>query len=152
MLKRAAFWFGVLGGVSVCVGATLNGVGAAVAGEDKRKPVVIDGVSYVDHGIKDVRSVSKLELEADDYYFSPTFLRGNPGQTLTLVIESEGRQLHNITIAPLGIDKDIPPKGKLQFEVTFPASGVLIFSCKYHRTLGMNGQLRVGDRAPVGAR
>jgi len=131
MLKRVALWFGVLGAVSVCAGAMLSGVAA----EDKRKPVVIDGVSYADHGIKDVRNVSRLELEADDYYFSPTFLRGNPGQTLTLVMES-----------------DIPPKGKLQFDVTFPASGVLIFSCKYHRTLGMNGQLRVGGGAPVGAR
>lgn len=148
MLKRVALWFGVLGAVSVCVGAMLSGVAA----EDKRKPVVIDGVSYADHGIKDVRKMSRLELEADDYYFSPTFLRGNPGQTLTLVMESEGRQLHNITIASVGIDKDIPPKGKLQFDVTFPASGVLIFSCKYHRTLGMNGQLRVGDGAPVGGR
>jgi YVTN family beta-propeller protein len=80
------------------------------------KSLVIDGVSYANHGTKDVRNLSKLELEADDYYFSPTFLRGKPGQKLTLLVESEARTLHNMSISSLGIDKDIPPKGKVQTE------------------------------------
>src|SRR5262245_40889238 len=125
---------------------------AAAAPAGKSKSLVLGGVSYADHGTKDVRKLSKLELEADDYYFSPTFLRGKPGQKLTLVVESEGSTLHNITIASLGIDKDIPPRGKVQFDVTFPASGVLAFTCKFHGPLGMNGQLLTGDNAPIGAR
>jgi len=125
---------------------------AAAAPAGKSKSLVLGGVSYADHGTKDVRNLSRLELEADDYYFSPTFLRGKPGQKLTLVVESEASTLHNITITSLGIDKDIPPKGKVQFDVTFPASGVLAFSCKFHGPLGMNGQLLVGDSAPIGAR
>jgi len=116
------------------------------------KSLVIDGVSYANHGTKDVRSLSKLELEADDYYFSPTFLRGKPGQKLTLLVESEARTLHNMSVSSLGIDKDIPPKGKVRLEVTFPASGVLTFTCKYHGGLGMNGQLLTGDGRPLGAR
>jgi plastocyanin len=109
-------------------------------------------VSYANHGTKDVRNLSKLELEADDYYFSPTFLRGKPGQKLTLLVESEARTLHNLSISSLGIDKDIPPKGKVRLEVTFPASGVLAFTCKFHGGLGMNGQLLTGDGRPPGAR
>jgi YVTN family beta-propeller protein len=116
------------------------------------KSLVIDGVSYANHGTKDVRNLSKLELEADDYYFSPTFLRGKPGQKLTLLVESEARTLHNLSISSLGIDKDIPPKGKVRLEVTFPASGVLAFTCKFHGGLGMNGQLLTGDGRPTGAR
>jgi YVTN family beta-propeller protein len=122
---------------------------AAPAGKDKS--VTLGGVTYADHGTKDVRNVSKLELEADDYYFSPTFLRGKPGQKLTLVVESEGSVLHNISIPALGIDKDVPPKGKVQVDVTFPASGVLSFSCKFHGALGMNGQLTT-SAAQSGAR
>jgi YVTN family beta-propeller protein len=66
-------------------------------------------VTYSDHGTKDVRNQSKLELEADDYDFSPTFLRGNPGQKLTLVVESEASTLHNLSIPTVGIDTDIRP-------------------------------------------
>jgi YVTN family beta-propeller protein len=125
---------------------------AAAAPAEKSKSITLGDVSYADHGTKDVRNLSRLELEADDYYFAPTFLRGKPGQKVMLVVESEARTLHNISISSLGIDKDIPPKGKVQFEVTFPASGVLAFSCKFHGSLGMNGQLLVGDSAPIGAR
>ncbi len=67
-------------------------------------------------------------------------------------MESEAATLHNITIPTLGIDKDIPPKGKVQVDVTFPPSGELSFSCKFHGSLGMNGQLRTGNTAPTGAR
>ena len=117
---------------------------ATTAGK-KGKTVTMNGVSYADHGTKDVRRLSKLELEADDYYFGPTFLRGNPGQKLTLMIENEVSTLHNITIPSLGIDRDIPPKGKIQVDVTFPASGVLNFSCKFHGPLGMAGMLKAGE-------
>ena len=125
---------------------------ATVAPAGQGKSVTRGGVTYADHGTKDVRTLSKLELEADDYYFSPTFLRGNPGQKLTLIVESEAATLHNLSIPALGIDKDIPPKGKVQMVVTFPASGVLAFFCKFHGPVGMNGQLLTGDPAPSGAR
>jgi YVTN family beta-propeller protein len=102
-------------------------------------------VAYADHGTKDVRNLSTLELEADDYYFSPTFLRGKPGQKLTLLVENEASALHNISIPALGVDKDIPPKGKVRVDVTFPATGTLAVSCKFHSSLGMNSQLLTGD-------
>jgi YVTN family beta-propeller protein len=119
----------------------------ASAPSGKGKSLTRDGVTYADHGTKDVRKLSRLELEADDYYFSPTFLRGTPGQKLTLLVESEARTLHNISIPALGIDQDVPPKGKIQVTVTFPASGVLAFFCKFHGALGMNGQLLTQDAA-----
>src|SRR5438309_5690866 len=58
---------------------------AAVAPSGKTKSITLSGVSYADHGTKDVRNMAQLELEADDYYFTPTFLRGKPGQKLTLL-------------------------------------------------------------------
>jgi YVTN family beta-propeller protein len=125
---------------------------AAAAPSGKSKSVTLGGVTYADHGTKDVRNLSRLELEADDYYFSPTFLRGKPGQKLTLLVENEARTLHNISIPALGIDNDIPPKGKVQLAVTFPASGMLAVSCKFHAALGMNGQLLTGDAGPSGPR
>jgi hypothetical protein len=36
--------------------------------------------------------------------------------------------------------------------VTFPASGRLAVSCKFHGSLGMNAQLLTGDAGPSGAR
>src|SRR5437867_2629334 len=124
----------------------------AAAPSGKNTSITLGGVTYANHGTKDVRNLSKLELEADDYYFSPTFLRGRPGQKLTLLVESEASTLHNISIPALGIDRNIPPKGKVEVNVTFPSSGVLAFFRKFHGALGMNGQLLTSDAAFSGAR
>jgi len=137
-------------GAAILAQAPVRAVAAAPSG--KSKSITLGGVTYADHGAKDVRNRSKLELEADDYYFSPTFLQGTPGQRLTLVVESEASTLHNISIPALAIDKDIPPKGKVEVDVTFPASGVVVFFCKFHGRLGMTGQLLVHDVAPRAAR
>ncbi len=128
-------------GAAATPAAPVRAAAAAPSGKTR----VLGGVTYADHGTKDVRNLSKLELEADDYYFSPTFLRGKPGQKLALLVENEASTLHNISIPALGIDKDIPPKGKVQVDVTFPVSGMLAVSCKFHASLGMSGQLLTGS-------
>jgi len=111
------------------------------AGRAQAKTVTIGGVSFADHGTRDVGALRVVKMEADDYYFGPTFLRGKPGQRLRLRIENESGTLHNITIADQQIDRDILPKKTIEVDVTMPASGTLVFSCKFHGPLGMNGHL-----------
>jgi YVTN family beta-propeller protein len=113
----------------------------ATAARAQAKTVTIGGVPFADHGTRDVGSLRVVKMEADDYYFGPTFLRGKPGQRLRLRIENESGTLHNITIADQHIDRDILPRKTIEVDVTMPASGTLIFSCKFHGPLGMNGQL-----------
>jgi YVTN family beta-propeller protein len=114
----------------------------ASPGRPAAKTVRLGDVAYADHGTRDVAGQREVHLEADDYYFKPTFLRGKVGQTVTLEVENESGTLHNLTVPGLGIDRDLPPKAKVKLAVTFPASGTLAFHCKLHQALGMNGQLR----------
>jgi plastocyanin len=102
-------------------------------------------VTISDHGILEVKGQTTIELEADEYYFKPTFLQGAPGQRLKLEIENESGTLHNISLTEQHLDVDIPPKGKVAVEVVFPASGTMRFFCKFHEAMGMHGALRVGD-------
>jgi YVTN family beta-propeller protein len=95
-----------------------------------------------DHGTKQVAGLAELELEADDYYFAPTYLQGEPGQVLTLTVENESGTLHNLSIPDLHIDHDLPPQGKANVQITFPASGTVRFFCKIHAAMGMTGELR----------
>jgi YVTN family beta-propeller protein len=98
-----------------------------------------------DHGTLEVKGQTTIELEADEYYFKPTFLQGAPGQRLKLEIENESGTLHNISLPEQHLDMDIPPKGTVTVEVVFPASGTVRFFCKFHEALGMHGALHVGD-------
>jgi YVTN family beta-propeller protein len=110
--------------------------------------IKLGALTFADHGTKDEKGQAELDLEADDYYFAPTFLRGEPGQKLTLEIENESGTLHNISLPEQHIDTDIPPKGKVRVDVTIPPSGVVHFFCKFHRALGMHGELLAGDATP----
>ena len=98
-----------------------------------------------DHGTQDVRGLVEVDIEADDDYFAPTYLLGKPGQKLRLEIENDSSSLHNITIPALRIDRDIPPNGKAEVEVTFPRAGNVPFFCKFHGAMGMSGALLVGN-------
>src|SRR5215467_2130201 len=98
-----------------------------------------------DHGTMEVKGQTTIKLEANKYYFKPTFLQGAPGQRLRLEIENESGTLHNISLPEQHLDMDIPPKGKVMVDVVFPASGTVRFFCKFHEALGMHGALRVED-------
>ena len=105
-------------------------------------------MTFNDHGTVDVRGKEEIDVEADDDYFEPTFLRGAPGQSLKLVVENESSSLHNVSIPGLGVDTNVPPHASAEIEVTFPQSGSTQFFCKFHTALGMNGALLVGDATP----
>jgi predicted lipoprotein with Yx(FWY)xxD motif len=78
-------------------------------------------------------------------------LRGAPGQKLALTVANDSGTVHNFTASALSISKDVPAKGKVDIDLTFPQSGVVLFLCKYHTGSGMNGELLVGDAKPQAA-
>jgi plastocyanin len=130
---------------------SLAAVTAGCGGDDGGKARTLGARTFSDHGTKDLKGKTEASLEVDSNYFGPTFLSGGPGQKLRLHIENESGALHNFSMRSLGIDQDIPAKGKLEIEVTFPATGVALFFCKYHTAGGMNGELLAGAAAPQAA-
>src|SRR5262245_3768893 len=90
--------------------------GTPVLAQSGRPPTPPAHAPAADHGTRDVRGKAEVHLEADDYYFEPTFLRGQPGQTVKLEIENESGTLHNLRLPAQGLDKDIPPKGTVEVE------------------------------------
>jgi len=52
---------------------------------------------------------------------------------LKVEIENESSTLHNISTPDQHLDIDIPPKGKVVVEMTFPSSGVVRFFASFTR-------------------
>ena len=105
--------------------------------------VVIQGKGANFHGVDRVTDGATIELEMDDDYFAPTVLEAQPGATVTLELENEGVRTHNLSVPGQRIDVDCGVRARGEVEVTFPRSGVLLFTCKYGATSGMLGALRV---------
>jgi len=94
-----------------------------------------------DHGTKDLSGKAETSVELDNFYFAPTVLKGTAGQKLKLELENESGTLHNFTLEAQNIDQDVEPGKKTEVTVTFSQSGSLQFFCKYHKALGMAGEL-----------
>jgi plastocyanin len=109
------------------------------------------GAKVNDHGAKDLSGKATASLELDDFYFSPTTLRGKPGQKLKLRLENEGGTEHNLTVPGQGVDKDLEKGDEGTVSLRFPKSGTLRFFCKYHAAQGMAGSLAASGAPPANA-
>ena len=139
------------------LGAVLTASLLAACGDDADNRREIAGADlirlgdqvFADHGTVDARGRDELRMEAGLFYFEPTFVRGAPGQQLTLnVYNDDEKNDHTFMLPAQGIRRDIPPNQAERIEVTFPQSGVLLFFCAFHATQGMKGELLAGDASP----
>jgi len=127
----------VLGTVAVAIGV----VGVAPAGATSSKPVQIDGKVNV-KGRKDIstKTSASIEIEADDFYFGPTFVKVQPGEKVRVTLSNEGNASHTFTSDSLGVDQQVAPGKKAKFTVTVPSDGGgFEFHCTFHQSMGMQG-------------
>jgi len=106
-------------------------------------PVTLDG-KVNNKGTKDVSSKgasTDLEVEADDFYFEPTFIKVAPGQTIKVELKNEGSVAHTFTAPSLGIDQEVQPGAKATIDVTAPMTGDAAFFCRFHKDNGMQGAI-----------
>jgi plastocyanin len=118
-------------------------VATACSGDNKSSTAAAGGAKVNDHGTKSVTSGGSLTVEADDFYFNPTFIKGPAGAKVKLDLKNEGKATHTFTIDG-GVDQEVAAGGNAHIEVTLPASGSLTFYCRFHRSGGMQGALVTG--------
>jgi plastocyanin len=110
------------------------------SGGEQSKTMTINGDKANDHGTKTV-SGGELEVELDQFYFEPTVIKGPAGQKVTLELKNEGSTLHNFSLTDQGVSQDVAGGEDKKVTVTIPQSGIVEFFCKYHKSLGMVGEL-----------
>ena len=141
---------GSSGGATVAAPGGQPSSPAASSPEESSTSDTVAGLTANDHGTKDVTGMSAMTIEADNFYFDPSVLKGTAGQKLTLVIENKSSTQHNFTVKAQNINSDLNSRGKVTTHVTFPSSGVLSFYCEYHKSQGMAGGL-LSSGAKAGA-
>ena len=121
------------------VGVILPTAAGATVEARKKAPVKISG-KVNNRGTKTVKGTS-IEVEQDDFYFGPTFIKAKPGTTLTVKLANEGTTEHNFSVSDQSIDMNVEPGQKATATVTVPASGTVVFFCKFHQSVGMQGAI-----------
>ncbi|MCU1356203.1 MAG: cytochrome [Acidimicrobiales bacterium] len=93
--------------------------------------------SVNDHGTKTV-SGGKVEVELDDDYIGPTFIKAAAGTKLTLELKNGGSKEHNFSLTGTKVNEDIEPGKSVSVDVTVPDTSTVYF-CEYHQAKGMQG-------------
>jgi plastocyanin len=81
-----------------------------------------------------------VELEADDFYFEPTFVEATAG-TVEFTVTNESDARHTFTIDAQGIDEEIAPGDEVTVDVEASDAEAFNFYCRFHRGRGMQGAL-----------
>jgi plastocyanin len=102
-------------------------------------PVELPGTVQV-HGTTQVAG-GEARVAAQDVFFEPTFVEGQPGQTVAVTVTNEGSIDHTFTIEDQGIDEVLAPGDETTVEVTVPEGGSARFVCRFHVAGGMQGAL-----------
>jgi len=118
-----------------------TGGSPSASGSESNKQITIGSDKANDHGSKDVSGGASADVEMDNFYFEPTVLTGTAGQQITINLSNHGSATHNFTLTDQSVDTDVQPGASGSVTVTFPQSGILEFFCKFHKTLGMVGEL-----------
>ena len=125
--------------------ANANGNGAAGSGAARQ----LGSISVNDHGTASVKGKTSVTIEADNFYFSPSFISGDPGQQVAVQLKNDAAStMHNFSVTEQNVNVDLDPKKQASVNVTIPQSGVLVFFCEYHHASGMNGELLSGSTSP----
>ena len=128
-----------------CAGSGPAKKTAAKTSTTAPRTVTIGGTTVVFRGQAAARA-DLNDIQINDNYFEPNVITGTSGERGALDFRHAGAGLHNVSIPELHIDKDFQPGTAGAVAVVFPASGDLVFFCKYHRTeSGMVGVLRVSS-------
>jgi plastocyanin len=106
-------------------------------------PLVALSGSVSNHGTKDLGAATKVEVELDDLYFAPTFIKAKPGAEVEVTLKNEGETLHTFTIDETKTNVELGAGEKSSVKVTLPATGALAFYCSLHREGGMQGAFSV---------
>ena len=106
-------------------------------GGNANQPVSLPGTTN-DKGTQTATG-NEITVELDDFYFNPTFVKGTPGQALTLHLKNEGKNAHTFTSASLNVDQTLQPGQNADVQVMLPQSGATEFHCNFHKSSGMQG-------------
>jgi plastocyanin len=124
------------------IGALLAVALAACGGGGSKTKIA--GLSANDHGTQDVTGMTSLTVQAKNFYFQPTILKGTPGQHLTLTIKNGSSSDHNFSLDAQHVNKDVNAGQDQTVSVTLPPSGTISFYCEFHKNHGMAGGLQAG--------
>lgn len=106
-------------------------------------PLVALSGDVSNHGTKDLGTATKVDVELDDLFFAPTFIKATPGSEVEISLKNASQSQHTFTIDETKTNVELAAGKSSSVKVTLPTTGALAFYCSFHRGNGMQGAFSV---------
>lgn len=83
-----------------------------------------------------------VEMELDNFYFEPTYVKSPGDSTATMELHNEGDVQHTFTIDDLDVDEELAPDERKTITVEIGTETRYEFYCRFHAPQGMRGALQ----------
>jgi plastocyanin len=93
-----------------------------------------------DHGTKTFTDESfSAEIELDNFYFEPTFIKSPGDATAKIELHNEGSATHTFTVDALDVDEQLEAGATKEVTVVIGTETRYEFYCRFHKDQGMRG-------------
>lgn len=107
---------------------------------DEASPAASGELEYNDEGTETFTTETfDAEVEIDDYYFKPTFIKSPGDATATIELHNEGEATHTFTSETLDFDVEVAPGATEELTVEIGTETRYEFYCRFHQGQGMRG-------------
>jgi plastocyanin len=100
-------------------------------------PVTLEGT--VNNKGTTTLSSGALTVTAQDFSFTPTFVKASAGATVAITLKNDGQNQHTFTIDSLSVDQVVQPGASATVNLRLPAGGTVAWYCRFHKGSGMQG-------------
>jgi plastocyanin len=76
----------------------------------------------------------QVDMDVRNFFFDPSFIRTEPGATVTIRLTNSGTTDHTFNTDTPAIEERLKPGDQRTIEIKVPESGVVNFYCKLHRS------------------
>jgi plastocyanin len=84
-------------------------------------------------------SGSTVEINQDNFFFTPTFVKAAGSSKVTVKLNNNGSAPHTFTIDSLSVDQVVQPGQSATVDLVLPAGGTVAWYCRFHKSQGMQG-------------
>jgi plastocyanin len=137
-MKQLSAAVAVAAAVLVSLAMVGAGAGATTAAKGGNNPVKLTG--KVNVAGTATATGGAVAIQMTDFAFNPTFVKVPSGTTsITVSLTNNGQHQHTFTMPSQSVDQVLNPGQSATVTVTVPKSGAVMFYCRFHKQLGMQG-------------
>jgi plastocyanin len=94
---------------------------------------------------------ASVSIDLQNFSFKPTYIQIDPGAKITVNLKNTGAAPHTFTVEGTDVNTELQPGKSGTATVTAPKTGVVAFSCNFHKSGGMQGAFVVaGTKVAAG--